>query len=302
MPYLLHICFDNSLRLIRKRYYFEYRGVQFKLVQSNPRKWADHLLTIIQNYEEPARDRSFAAAAEFLSALGWENGARIAIWEAGGQGYPKDYSLKDAKPNIFTFPRIAFSGNAVGYDIFRIPHIETAAQRIALGLFREANASNNDYLSFLFFWQVLETGAGDPAGFINKAYRKHHSHFWAVSADIARLPLNGRSLGNYLLDDCRHAIAHIRRRPGKTRIDVDKPSERLRLALSSSVIKKFAEHYIRESLGLKNILFLAYRKRGEIPVYIDYQDPGSRQYRSVLPAKWHLTRRSTGRAMKPRIG
>lgn len=284
MLYLLHICFDNSRRLIKKRYYFEYRGVRFKLVQSNSRKWANHLLTIIPNNDQAAHEHAFSVAAEFLSALGWENGARVAVWDAGGHGCPENYSLKDAEPTIFTFPRIAFGGNLVGDDLFRIPHIKTDAQRIALGLFREANASNNDYLSFLFFWQVLETGAGDPVGFINKAFRNHRSQLRLDVADISRLPLNGKSLGNYLLDDCRHAIAHIRRQPGKARLDVDKPSERLRLALSSKAIKKFAEHYIRENLRLKNTLFLAYRKRGEVPVYVDPQVSGTNQCRLVLPA------------------
>lgn len=296
MSYLLQTCFDNSCRLARRRYCFEYRGMQFKLVQNNPRKWADHLLTIISQNDRLAHERVFSTAAEFLSALGWENGARIAVWEAGGCGWPDEYSLREAEPNIFTFPRIPFGGNVVGYDLTRLPHIETDTQRVALGLFREANASNNDYLSFLFFWQVLETGKGDPVGFINKAYRKHGSHLLLRAEEPARLPLGGRTLGDYLLDDCRHAIAHIRRRPGKAKLDVDKASERLRLALSSRVIKAFAEHYIREGLGLKKSLFLCYREKGEIPVYIDPVSAGCGQYRLVPPA----TQRLKPRVERPR--
>jgi len=296
MPYLLQICFDSSRRLAKKRYYFEYRGVRFKLVQNNPRKWADHLLTIISENDRLAHDRAFSTAAEFLSAVAWENGSQVVVWEAGGRGWPKKYSLKEAEPNIFTFPRLASGPNITSCDLSRISHIETEGQRVALALFREANASNNDYLSFLFFWQVLETGGGDPVGFINKAYRRQPSRLRIGASDIAQLPLNGRTLGNYLLDDCRHAIAHIRRRPGKSNLDVDKPSERRRLALSARVIKAFAEYYIRESLGLRNSLFLAYRKRGEIPLYIDRQAVGSGQYRLVPPATWHLTSALNGRA------
>jgi len=53
-----------------------------------------------------------------------------------------------------------WTGHSVGYDINRIPEIETEEQRDALVLFREASSSNNDYLAFLFFWQVIEIGKG----------------------------------------------------------------------------------------------------------------------------------------------
>jgi hypothetical protein len=60
--------------------------------------------------------------------------------------------------------------------------------------------------------------------------------------------------------------------------------------VSAQIIKAFAEHYIRESLGLKDNLFLAYRKRGEVPVYIDPQALRSGQYHLVPQAKSHLAR------------
>jgi hypothetical protein len=278
MSYLMEIAFDNSRRLARKRYVFEYRGVQFKLVQDNPRKWADHLLTIIPEYDKSNRERVFSIASEFLSALGWQNRASAAIWIAGGRSLPAGRSVKQVEPCSFTFPRIPFGGNIVGYDITPLPHIETEEQRVALGLYREANASNNDFLSFLFFWQILETGGGDPVGFINRARSKDRDRLGLISRDIAHLPLDGKSLGKYLLDDCRHAIAHIRRKPGKEHLDVDKASERFRLKLSSGVVKAFAEHYIRERLSLRNSLFLGIKKRGDIPVYIDLSALRSGQY------------------------
>jgi hypothetical protein len=142
---------------------------------------------------------------------------------------------------------------------------------VALGLFREANASNNDYLSFLFFWQVLEVGGGEPVTWVNEVYQKRLPDLVNLSLDletIARLPLGARTLGDYFEDDCRHAIAHIRRYPGKKTLDVDMPSERIRLARSVDLIRELAEHYIREELGLKSYLHLAYRKKSEIPEFV----------------------------------
>jgi hypothetical protein len=43
MDYLLQVCFDNSRRLSRRSYLFEFKGTQFKLLQNDPRKWADQL-------------------------------------------------------------------------------------------------------------------------------------------------------------------------------------------------------------------------------------------------------------------
>lgn len=263
---LLHICFDNSRRLTRKTHYFEYRGVSFKLIQNNPRKWADHLLTIVP--DEAAREQAFSAAAEFLSALAWENHSRVALWDAGYRSWPEPHSLRDARPCILTFPKISFGGTITGYGISRLPHIVTEDQRIALALFREARASNNDYLSFLFHWQVLEVCGGDTVGFINKTLRRNRAALRLNDEDLSSLPQHGKSLGAYLLDDCRHAIAHLRRRPGRTKLDVDKPADRIRLTHSVRVVEAFAEYFIRESLGLKKVMFLVRRNRRSIPVHI----------------------------------
>lgn len=153
MAYLMEMCFDNSCRLARKQYLFEYRGVRFKLVQDNPRKYADHLLAIVPDANSPQHERAFSAGCEFMSALGWQNRARVAVWEAGGSGIPDGFDLSDADPRFFTFPRVPFGGNIIGCDLARLPHIQTDEQRIALALFREANSSNSYYLSFLFYWR-----------------------------------------------------------------------------------------------------------------------------------------------------
>lgn len=271
MPYLMHICFDNSRRLRRRHYLFEYRGVRFKLIQDNPRKWADHLLSIIPDWNQSTREQVFSVASEFLSALSWENSARIAIWEGGGRGWPDGDPLSKAVPNIFTFPRIPFGGNVVGYDIARIPKIETETQRVALTLFREAAASNSDYLSFLFYWQVLETNREHPESVIKRIHRKHRDRLHISQSDLASLPLNGRSLGSYLHDDCRHAIAHITRRPGKKKMELDRAEERTRLAISTRVMKAFAEYYIRHVLNPQEHLYLVRKSPRAFPIFADNQ-------------------------------
>lgn len=271
MPFLMHICFDNSCRLRRKYYLFEYGGVRFKLVQNNPRKWSDALLTILPDSGRGHRNKAFKVASEFLSALSWQNRARVMISDCGGASVPDRLRLGGAKCMIFTFPSIPFGGNIVGRDIKTIPKIDTEEHKIALTLYREANGSNNDYLSFLFYWQVMESGGTVPEGWVNKIYRRKRDKLRLFRRDIARLPLGGRSLGEYLSDDCRHAIAHIKRRPGKKKLELDWPEERTRLAVSTRIVKAFAEFYIRDFLKLESRLFLVRENKRSFPIYADHQ-------------------------------
>ncbi|GAI13342.1 unnamed protein product, partial [marine sediment metagenome] len=152
MAYLMHIGFDNSRRLWKDVYYFEYRGIRYKLIQNNIKKWCDVLLTILpDSNDRKAQDDLYINASEFLSALSWENNSLVKVHNLGGAGIPDNFKLRNAKCRCYSFPRVPFSGHIVGYDISCIPEIETEEQRDALVLFREASSSNNDYLAFLFF-------------------------------------------------------------------------------------------------------------------------------------------------------
>ena len=273
MAYLMDIAFDNNRRLNRKKYLFEYQGCRFKLVQDNPRKWSDHLLTIIPQGDRVREAAAYAKAAEFASCLNWQNGPCVAVHYAGGRGWRDESSLAEAEPSIRTFPRIPNVGIVRGFDLVRIPLVHNQAQRAALALFREANAANNELLSFLFYWQILELDGRDPVGFINKTLRRSRSRFHLSEEDLANLPLAGRSLGNYLLDDCRHAIAHIRRRPGKRQIDVDQWEERVRLVRSTRVIREFARFYISATLDLSDKLYLVRRTARDFPIFADLRTP-----------------------------
>lgn len=272
MPYLMEICFDNDRRLPRKYYLFEYKGIKFKLVQSNPRKWADHLLTVLPNSDVTTRERTYTVASEFLSALSWENTARIGVSEFGGKGWRKEWRLSRAAPSIDTFPKIPYGGNVVGYNIVTIPKVETDEQRIALTLFREAGASNNEYLSFLFYWQVLETGKTNPIDFANntyRTYRKRPEELRLRQQDLDRLQLNSRHLGEYLNEDCRHAIAHIKRRPERKKLELDSMEERLRISISTRIVRTLSEYYIRHVLNLQKKLHLVRRGKRGFPTFVD---------------------------------
>lgn len=288
MPFLMEIGFDNNCRLQRRHYLFEYKGIQFKLIQDNPRKWSDHLLTILPHRNEAERQRVFSAASEFVSALGWQNNARMTLWEMGGSGWHNERSLSQARPRIRTFPKIPFGGSVVGYNIDVIPQIETEAQRIALILYREASASNNDYLSFLFYWQILDTGGTNAEDFVNNIHHKKPKEFRWDAEDITQLPLNGQKLGFFLRDEFRHAIAHIRRQSGRRKLEMDKIAERHRISNAVRIVKRIGEYYIREHLKLKKQLHLKRKGKSGFPAFVSTFDSFSQGWVTAYPSKYSL--------------
>ena len=272
MAYLMHIGFDNSSRFQKNIYYFEYKGIRYKLIQNNVRKWCDVLLTIIYGINNKKdQDKAFINAAEFLSALAWENNAKVKLRHLGGPG-GRNFTLKKARCTTFSFPEVPFSGYLVGADICTIPKIETEEQRNSLILFREASSSNNDYLAFMFFWQILESGRNDPIGWINKAYRKNRYKIRVTDDDIKKLPLNGGKIGNYFYDDCRNAIAHIFRLKKGRKIKLDTPDDDIRITISARVIKEFARFYIKDHLKLEKHMYLVRKKGKGFPVYKDEEE------------------------------
>lgn len=298
MAYLMHIGFDNSSRLCRDVYYFEYKGIRFKLIQNNIRKWADVLLAIIPgNNNKSGEDAAYLIASEYLSALSWENNSLVKVWHLGGAGVREGFLLKKAKCTIRTFPKVPFHGYTVGYNISIIPAVENEDQRNALALFRDASSSNNDYLAFLFFWQILEIGKIDPIGWINKTYSRNRNKIHLSNSELSRIPCSEKGFGKYFYDDCRNAIAHIfRRRAGRVRLKFDTPDDNMRIIMSTRVIKEFARFYIKDVLRLQENMYLV-RKRGKgfpaylhqdhiqkIPCRLAYEKPSLSQ---LQRKKWH---------------
>ncbi len=273
MVYLMHIGFDNSNRLCRNVYYFEYKSVRYKLIQNNSWKWCDVLLTIIPgSYDKKKNDHAYVVASEFLSALSWQIGSMVKLRHSGGAGVSDNCKLRNAKSVIRDFQKIPFVGHHVGYDICTIPKIETEEQKTALILYREASSTNNDYLAFLFFWQVLGTINVDQIGWINKAYRRNRNKIRLTNDEINALPLKGKTPGGYL-KDCRDAIAHIvGRKAGKTILKLDTPEDNYKISISTRAIRAFAQFYIENKLELKKKMYLVRKNGRGFPTFVDEGD------------------------------
>jgi hypothetical protein len=270
MALLMHLGFDNARRLKRTTYYLQYRDIRFKLIQNNPRKWSDVLLTLVPQNDKVLQEQAFVAAGEFLSALSWQNSSPIFVRNLGGFGVRDSSLLRESRCRIFSPPRQAFMTNSGGYDITRLPKVESEEHRIALTLMREALSSNKDFLSFLFYWQVLEVRGGKPVSWINKIFHKQ-SRVHVSQNELAILEPQGRRLGETLQDDCRHAIAHIRRRAGKRALRFDRSEENRRIAVSTNVIQRLAKLYVKDVLALRDVVFLVRKGGRGFPMYVDRQ-------------------------------
>lgn len=271
---MMHIEFDNSARLFRNVYYFEYKGICYKLIQNNFRKWCDVLITILNNSnDQKSINNVYAIASEFLSALSWQNESKILMYYSGGIDVPQNVPLRKTKSTIHGIrPRISLSDYSIRYyDIGEIPEIETEEQKVALTLFREALSSNNMYLAFLFYWQILETGRNDAISWVNKAYlnKKNYNWFLVSKDEVQSLPLNNKTIGYYLYDDCRNAIAHIKRNKGKVKLVLDSANDNKRINVSLGIVKKFAKFYIADQLKLQKSLYLVRKYKNGFPSFVD---------------------------------
>jgi len=266
--YILHFSLTNHARLDRPTYLMEYRGVQFKLVQEHGWKWADHLLTITPDISPLAKQNAFEVGQELVNLLSWQLHSPMQISEAGGWSCHRGTRLSQVRPSIRSFPEIPFGGNFVNNSPSIIPAVETEQQRLALGLFREARAANNDYLAFLFYWHVIETGRENGAEVVNRIAATNSLRL--VRDDIAKLSLGNCSLGEHLKENVRNAIAHIRRYSGRKSLELSDLSQRNEMMAAARVARRIAEVYIDHDLGVgKHHLYLMRQGRSGFPAYID---------------------------------
>lgn len=253
----MHIGFDISAKFWKNIFYFEYKGIRYKLIQINNKKYCDVLLTIIPGIDDQkAIDNAYKAASEYVSALSWELNTFAKVKYLGGWGRNSPFNLRSAKCSTFGFHEIPFRGYIGKCDITRLPEVENDQQRDALILFREAKSANNDYLAFMFYWQILEIKYKDPIGWIDKAHRKYKSKVYISKEETQRLPLKGKNLG-FFLKDSRDAIAHLfSRDKDKGIIEVDTPDDNTIIYHSRNIIEKFARFYIEKELNLNKRVYL----------------------------------------------
>lgn len=267
MAHLVQIGIDNPFRLEDDIHYFQYNTVRFKFVQLDPRQCSDVLLSLAPDYSDDEVQRVYGAAGEWVSAWSWQMKVGMTVRPIGGMGVPDDFPLKKADAKVKVFPLLPFKGYHVGHTMARIAQIESAEQRKALALYRDARSANNVLLSLLLFWQILELRGQSAVAWSNRMMEEQPGRLHKLSELAERIDMGRKSLGDYLLDDCRHAIAHITRDRGRREIQFDNHEEDVRLRTSSRISELLARHYIDEELGVTESLYLVRPRGGGFPTY-----------------------------------
>ncbi len=277
MTYLMQIEFDNNHIFWKNIFYFEYKGIKFKFIQDKRKKWSNVLITIIKGQNNSVEEnRLYSIASEYLSALAWEHNSVMKVWHSDnyGMGIPEDVRLSNAKVRrvFFRFPKSLYYGYTYGSDFQRIPKVESEKQKNALILYREARSTNNDYLSFLFFWQVLEIGyKGGPINWINKTWRNNQTELRnSIKYDFGKISMGSKKMGEFLYHDCRTAISHLYTlRKGIKKIKIDSLDDTIRIMRGRRIIQEFARFYIKNELNLQKRLYLVRKSKNGFPVYLD---------------------------------
>ena len=265
----MHIAFDNPLRLAKRVHYFEYDGVRFKLIQNDPSKWSDVLLTIRNTFSDEDALPAVRAAGAFASAFSWQHDVGTSVRHIGGVGVPNSARLKTARCRSFVFPELLVRKRASGVTLERIAHIENEMQRRALAMYREAQSSNKSFLAILLNWQILDVAGTDARKWTNTVFSKRRDALSRVNSDIQHLELNGGRLGDVLEEEFRHAIAHVRRTPGRRELVFDDVRDFLRVEAASRVVRALARLYICENLGVSRRRFLVRRSTRSYPTFVD---------------------------------
>lgn len=276
----MQIEFDNTDFFWKNIFYFEYKDKRFKFIQNKRNKWSNVLITIVRGQRQNnsvEENNSYNIASEYLSALAWEHNSIMKVWNSDNysMGIPEDIRLSNAKVRRVFF-RSAKSlynyGYTDGSSFQRIPKVENEKQRNALILYREARSTNNDYLSFLFFWQVLEIGyKGGPINWINKTWRNNQSKIKnSIKYDVEKISMGSKKIGEYLYQDCRTAIAHLYTlKKGKKSVKIDSLDDNIRFMRGRRIIQEFAQFYIKNELNLQKKLFLVRKSKNGFPVYLE---------------------------------
>jgi hypothetical protein len=125
----------------------------------------------------------------------------------------------------------------------------------------------------------------EPASnFIDYVYENRRAELGYAPRDVSDLDLGGSTLGNYLHEDCRNAIAHITRNdPTRTAIDFDDLRDHARVARITRIAESLAKVYIRDKLKLVGRLYLVRPASGGFPRYVTEDEAKAGTFSAAYP-------------------
>lgn len=220
-----------------KPHLVEFRGYQlFLLPQKEDLLPAIFVRDLVNDNGQPR-----AVILRFLSIWSWIEGYGISIETWTGGSHP--FRAKGRGGNVISDFPLKFS--------FWPKNLSREAE-IAVALYREAKSLNYtpySLLSYLKIINLLEKGNNGQRKVIEK-YLPEISERRAVERldELGTNP-DGRTLPDYILQACRHAIAHANLEKGYV-FDPDDPDDIRRLSNDEPIIAELASLVIRREFGV----------------------------------------------------
>lgn len=241
---------DSSIRLTKKEYLFSYKGTEFKLVPNL--KYSDALLVSLKNDSE---EKMFEKASEFFSLVAFKYDAKIMIHPGG--------KLQTAVPlcdvHVFSHQKREIVTQEFMEALYLVPYVDKPEQSEIVRIYRQATASNNVYLKFLFYWHTLVypmSNDGAAVKWVNKILK---AKIGDADIKLAKEALrgikmkDGMSVGNFLKHEVRDAIGHIKRADrSKFHILLDNVNHMREMWSIVSFAKSLSRYRIRKEFNLES--------------------------------------------------
>lgn len=225
----------------RKRQILRFEGREFLLIPQEERKDLLSPLLPAIALKADAYGLSDADARKeilrFATALSWREGDKIELVSWSGGGLPRSMGI------------LRNSMRTDYLDAEHLPSPAGDAPRAALAFFREGISLDNPFYAFLSLYKAFSVAVADA----KKRGQWITDHRAALDNDSAKKRLagiekDGKEVGAYLYEQCRHAIAHADREPF---VNPDNTDDHARLVRDLPLMRNFVEIAIEEAFQVK---------------------------------------------------
>jgi len=262
---IYQMLFESSWRLKHPNVVFKFRNQVFKLFRGNKTSYMkikgfrnkkrfpamDCIATVA---DEPLYPNEVAKTALiYLGCLSWEHKTKIVPRSPAGFG-----NSVAIRPDLKNLTQLVSSRRNYWVtneflDINQIPYCSTEEHLTAIGLYREAMATDSPYYKFLCFWNILSI-RGSANSWINQNLQKRAPFF----SETQRKEINLKNItGENFQENYRNAVSHIKRYdPTLTTINVNDPHDFSKFFIGASILEKLARYYVEEDLGMNQKLHL----------------------------------------------
>ncbi len=253
MPMFLTFQIEMDAHLAKAEYIFEFDGRSFRLVRGTDAE-LDKLCTITDGSSQE-NAQAYETAMKLCDYLNWEWQTGIRCMDGGGPSFRSDEPVLKVLANrpIQMFHARTLRGTTV--EPLFLPDVQNDVPRVALGLLNEALQATSPFFRFINYWKILglprlgkRHGDADERAIarVDRAPSERVPELGDLRNSLKQRGIHA-TLGNYLYEECRNAIAHITRPPA---LSPSKLLHRDRILEAECVAEHLARFYIRTELGL----------------------------------------------------